>query len=315
MENRVYNMGKGDFNMFVADMHCDSLSLVSGDRGLVSAYNVSGNGALQFFASFVPNKDRTPLQRRRETMHNLDIYISECSRLSLNTVKGVRDLNEISKTGTSALFSIEGGAGLCSVSEELDLLYRMGLRVMGLCWDSNELASSAWDNFDTGLTEEGKNTVLRLSQMGIILDVSHMSDRAIYDSLEVTSYPLLATHSNFREVCNSPRNLTREQAAAITAGGGVIGLNIYPPFLSETDTATGDDILRQVDYALTNFGENSLGFGFDIDGTDGIYPDFVRTDRSIHEQVIELLIKHYPTSVVEKIAGGNVLSFLENNLY
>lgn len=301
--------------MFIADMHCDSLSLVNGERGLINRYNVSSGGALQFFACFVANRDKTPQQRRREVMHYLDAYISECSRLSLNTVKGVRDLSCVERAKTSALFSIEGGGGLFSTSEELDVLYKMGLRVMGLCWDSNELASSAWDNFDTGLTDEGKRMVLRLSEMGIVLDVSHMSDRSIYDCLETTAYPLLATHSNFREVCNSPRNLTKEQALLITSRGGVIGLNIYPPFLSEGDTATGDDILRHVDYALEHFGENSLGFGFDIDGTDGIYPDFVRTDRSIHEQVTELLLSHYSESVVSKIAGGNVLSFLENNLY
>ncbi len=300
--------------MFIADMHCDSLSLVNGERGLLSQYNVSDKGALQFFACFVPNSERTPQQRRREVMHYLDAYTYECSRLSLNTVKGVRDLNGLERLGTSALFSIEGSGGLFSHSEELDVLYKMGLRVMGLCWDSNELASSAWDNFDTGLTEEGKRMVLRLSEMGIILDVSHMSDKSIYDSLETTSYPILATHSNFREVCASPRNLTREQASMIVARGGVIGLNIYPPFLTERDTATGDDILRHVDYALENFGENALGFGFDIDGTDGIYPDFVRTDRSIHEQVVELLLSHYSESVVRKIAGENVLGFLECNL-
>ena len=185
---------------------------------------------------------------------------------------------------------------------------------MGLCWDTNELAASAWDNFDTGLTQEGKEMVLRLSEMGIVLDVSHMSDKSIYDCLETTSYPLLATHSNFRDVCNSPRNLTRDQASMIVERGGVIGLNIYPPFLTERDTASGDDILRHVDYALENFGENALGFGFDIDGTDGIYPDFVRIDRSIHEQVVELLLSHYSENVVKKIAGENVISFLENNL-
>ena len=302
--------------MFIADMHCDSLSRVSGERGLITDYNVSGAGALQFFACFLSNKDRTPQQRRREVMHYLDMYISECSRLSLNTVKSVRDLNEMSKGKVSALFSIEGGGGLLSTSEELDVLYKMGLRVMGLCWDSNELACAAWDNFDTGLTEEGRRVVERLSEMGIVLDVSHMSDKSIYDCLEATSYPLLATHSNFRDVCNSPRNLTREQAKMITERGGVIGLNIYPPFLSDKgDGATGDDILRHVDYALENFGENSLGFGFDIDGTDGLYPDFVRTDRSIHEQVVELLLSHYSESVVSKIAGENVIGFLENNLY
>jgi len=100
----------------------------------------------------------------------------------------------------------------------------------------------------------------------------------------------------------------------IVARGGVIGLNLYPDFLSEGEADT-DDILRHVDFALENLGEDALGFGFDIDGTDGKYPRGITASHSIHEQVIDLLLSHYSYSTVEKIAGLNVLDFLKNNLF
>ena len=100
----------------------------------------------------------------------------------------------------------------------------------------------------------------------------------------------------------------------IAARGGVIGINLYPKFLSGRDDATTDDILRQVDFGLAALGENAIGFGFDIDGTSGNYPKGINPRESIHDQVIDLLLSHYSHSVVEKIAGLNVIEFLKNNL-
>jgi len=216
--------------------------------------------------------------------------------------------------GRSVILSIEGGGGLFASSSELDVLYGAGLRVLGMVWDDNELGASAWTRDDYGLTDEGVALAKRCADMGIILDVSHLSDRAFYDTLSACPMPLLATHSNFREVCPSPRNLTLDMAKKIVARGGVIGLNLYPDFLSEGEADT-DDILRHVDFALENLGEDALGFGFDIDGTDGKYPRGITASHSIHEQVIDLLLSHYSYSTVEKIAGLNVLDFLKNNLF
>ena len=141
-----------------------------------------------------------------------------------------------------------------------------------------------------------------------------MSDRAFYDTLDCTSYPVIATHSNFRDVCSSPRNLTLDMARHIVARGGVIGLNLYPRFLSDSGSADDSDILRHVDYALSHFGEDALTFGFDIDGTDGEYPLGYGENESIHDRVLELLIREYGNSVAEKIAGLNAIRFLKENL-
>lgn len=302
--------------MFIVDMHCDSLSEVNSSRGLVSAYNFSKkHPQLQFFAEFVPHSGETTEARRRRLMHYLDVYISECQRLKLVSVRDCHDLNFAIEFGRrAALLAVEGGGGLFADSEELVTLYKMGLRVMGLAWDSNELASSAWDKNDTGLTEEGRKMVERLSELGVIIDVSHLSDRSVYQVLETTAYPVIATHSNFRDLCDSPRNLTLNMARKITARGGVIGLNLYPSFLNESGNAGADDILRHVDYALEHLGENSLAFGFDIDGTDGKYPEGFDEKSSIHDRIIDLLLSRYNEAVVKKIAGLNAIEFLRSNL-
>lgn len=302
--------------MYIADMHCDSLLTVNARQGLISKYNLSGkHPQLQFFASFVPRADDTPAARRRKTMHHLDIYIAERERLGLIPVESAKDIRIATTSGRRAsLLSVEGGGGLFAESEELNTLYRMGLRVLGLAWDTNELAASAWDANDTGLTEEGVALAMRCSEMGIILDTSHLSDKSFYQLLDVTGYPVIATHSNFREVCNSPRNLTLDMAKRIAARGGVIGLNLYPGFIKSDGRPTSEDVIRHIDYALENLGEDVLGFGFDIDGTDGEYPEGFDEEGSLHDRLIDMMLARYSASTVEKIAGGNVLNFLENNL-
>lgn len=302
--------------MYIADMHCDSILTVNSERGIINKYNFSREyPQLQLMAAFVPCGGKTPEERRRNLMRYADIYIAECQRLDLLRVTNCFDLNmAIQMDRRSAMLSVEGGAGLFADSEELNTLHRLGMRVLGMAWDSNELAAGAWGEDDYGLTKDGVELVGRCSELGIIMDVSHLSDRSFYDLLEVTSYPVIATHSNFRAVADSPRNLTLDQARKISARGGVIGLNLYPPFLSGEEKATSDHVLRHVDYALTNLGEDCLGFGFDLDGFDCAQAEGLTESRSIHDQVVELLLKNYSEGVVRKLAGENVINFFKSNI-
>ena len=302
--------------MYIADMHCDSLLKVSSDDGLISKYNVSREyPSMQIFAAFVPKMREDPAIRRKRLMRYLNVYSSECTRLDITPVRECIDLNyAITMEKRSSILSIEGGGGLFSDSEELTTVHKMGVRVMGLCWDSNELASSAFGEVDTGLTDEGIRMVDRLSEMGIIIDVSHMSDKSVAQTLERTAYPVIATHSNFREVCDVKRNLPRSIASEIASRGGVIGLNLYPGFLRTDGECRMDDLIRHIEYGLESFGEDVLGFGFDIDGTGGEYPIGIDESSSIHDRVTEMLLSRYSENLVKKIAGENVINFFKNNL-
>ena len=301
--------------MFIADMHCDSLSTVNSETGLISGYNTpKSHPFLQFFASFIPHKGRPAEARRRELMRHFNVYAYECERLSLTKIEDVRGLcSAIDNSTPSATFTVEGGGGLLADSEELFTLHRAGLRIMGLVWDTNELGCGAYEENDTGLTSEGIRMLKRCAELGITPDVSHLSDRSFYDLCEHYHLPIIATHSNFRDICNNKRNLTLDMARIIAARGGVIGLNLYPDFLSE-GRCSKDAILSHIDYCLENLGESCLGFGFDIDGTHGALPEGIDTNSSIHEQLTELLLKHYPASTVSKIAGENVTDFLKGVL-
>lgn len=255
-----------------------------------------------------------PEYRRKRVFGLLDVYIAECQRLGIFPVRDCQELNYAIEHGmNSSILAIEGGGGLLPDSVEIDTLYRMGLRVMSLCWDTNELATSAWDREDLGLTEEGRLMVDILSAYGIIIDVSHLSDKSFYEVIERTAYPVIATHSNFRDICASPRNLTLDMARKIAARGGIIGLNIYPAFLNDSGRADKSDIYRHVDYALEKLGEDVLCFGCDIDGVEA-YPEGFLEDESIHDRLVDILLERYSESVVEKIAGLNAINFFKGNL-
>ena len=302
--------------MYIVDMHCDTLLTVNGERGLVNDYNYSEKfPQLQFSAIFCPKGNDTPEERRKKTIRYLDVYLSECERLNLFRVRSGRDVFKATELGgRSTLLSLEGGGGLFANSEELNVLLDSGLAVFGIAWDNNELCSCAYDDIDEGLTEEGRKLITRLTSEGVILDVSHMSDKSFYETMELSLMPVLATHSNFREVCASPRNLTRNMAEKIAARGGVIGINLYPPFLKDGETAGVEDIIRHIDYGLELVGDSAIGFGFDIDGTYNLYPIGLDEKGSIHDRVIDSLLSRYSASTVERIAGLNVIEFLKNNL-
>ena len=172
--------------MYIVDTHCDSLLTVNADRGLMNSYNISAKyPQLQLYAEFVPAQGMPLEYRARKIFGMLDVYISECQRIGILPVRDTQELNYAIENGMHAsILAIEGGGGLLPGSPELDTLFRMGLRVMGLCWDTNELATSAWDSDDLGLTKEGKEMVDILSAYGVIIDVSHLSDKSFYDVLE-----------------------------------------------------------------------------------------------------------------------------------
>lgn len=297
-------------------MHCDSLLRVNSEEGLINKHNFStDNPQLQFFAAFVPARGNAPEVRRRELMRLFKVYIHEMGRLGLTQVDDVRSLCSVTDLGKrAAMFTVEGGGGLLADSDEIFSLHKMGLRVMGLAWDDTELASGALSAEDGGLTYEGRRMAARMTELGIVADVSHLSDRSFYGLADAYPLPLIATHSNFRDICPSKRNLTKDMAREIAYRGGVIGLNLYPEFLSGNERATAEDILRHIDYALENFGDSVLGCGFDIDGTRGSYPDGFVEGESIHDKFVNLLLSHYPASTVRRIAGENVIDFLKGVL-
>ena len=135
----------------------------------------------------------------------------------------------------AALMGVEGGHAIETSLENLDSLYRLGVRYMTLTWNNgNEWAGSSTDpDRHGGLTPFGRSVVKRMNELGMLVDVSHVSDATFRDVLAVTTRPVIASHSSCRTLAHHPRNLSDDQLRAIAKNGGVVGINFYPVFLDD----------------------------------------------------------------------------------
>jgi len=135
----------------------------------------------------------------------------------------------------AALLGVEGGHAIENSLEKLDSLYALGVRYMTLTWNNgNDWAGSSMDPHRAGgLTAFGKRVVRRMNELGMLVDVSHVSDSTFWDVLATSSRPVIASHSSCRALAHHPRNLTDEMLRAIARTGGVVGINFYPVFLDD----------------------------------------------------------------------------------
>ena len=310
--------------MFVVDSHCDSIAYV--DKGifpLVNPHNFSTKyQQLQFVAMFCIAKDGNIDEAYKSTVRYIGQFAISMQKEASKIIhaKNYEDIENAFKSGKhAALLAIEGGSGIKASPEIMEDFYNFGVRVMGLAWLTNELAKSnrlTSGEVDTGLTDVGREIISKGNELGMIFDVSHLSDKSFWDLARISKKPIIASHSNFRKLCPHSRNLTDEMAKYIVENDGMIGLNMYPDFIdSDEKNQTVDRFFDHLDYCIDNFGSDNIGFGGDIDGTDGMYPHPITEECSIHDQFIEAMEKRgYTYNIIEKFVGGNYLNFLKKYL-
>lgn len=310
--------------MFVVDSHCDSIAYV--DKGkfpLVNPHNFSTKyQQLQFVAMFCIARDGDIEEAYKRTVRYIGQFAISMQKESEKIVH-VRSYDEITNAFNDgkhvALLAIEGGSGVKASPEILEDFYTYGVRVMGLAWLSNELAKSnrvSTLEEDTGLTDVGRSIVHKGNELGMIFDVSHLSDKSFWDLAAIAKKPIIASHSNFRTLCPHSRNLTDEMARRIVENDGMIGLNMYPEFIDKSkEKQTVDRFFDHLDYCINHFGSDNIGFGGDIDGTSGMYPAPISENTSIHDQFIDVMMcRGYSDTIIEKFVGGNYLNFLRKYL-
>ena len=310
--------------MFVVDSHCDSIAYVDkGKFSLVNPHNFSTKyQQLQFVAMFCIAKDGNIEEAYKRTVRYIGQFAISMQKEAAKVVhvKTFEDIEAAFAAGKhAALLAIEGGSGVKASPEIMEDFYNFGVRVMGLAWLTNELAKSnrlAVGEEDTGLTDIGRQIVSKGNELGMIFDVSHLSDKSFWDLAAISKKPIIASHSNFRKLCPHSRNLTDEMAKHIVENDGMIGLNMYPDFVDfNEDNQTVDRFFDHLDYCIDNFGSDNIGFGGDIDGTDGMYPKPITEERSIHDQFIEAMMhRGYTDNIIEKFVGGNYINFLKKYL-
>lgn len=260
------------------DAHCDTISACTLDgRSLrknpghldlerLSVYPRSA----QVFALFA-DRDAFPagtLMEHCRRMH--EVFRQELSKnadiLSFCPGgKGIQTATEDRKI--AALLSIEGGELLNCDPANLALAKGWGVRCINLTWNhANALAGSHMDDPEKGLTDRGRAWVQEAQRLDILTDVSHLSDRAFWDLVDITTKPILATHSNSRAVCPHTRNLTDDMFRALCESGGVAGINFYAPFVGGAHAM--EDLVRHVDHFMDLGGAKHIALGGDLDGCD-----------------------------------------------
>lgn len=170
----------------------------------------------------------------------------------------------------AALLSVEGGELLDCDLRLLHRAYEMGVRAVNLTWNhANALSGSNVEQPERGLSPQGVAFVQEMEKLGMLPDVSHLSEAGFWDVLETAKKPILASHSNSKAVFFHSRNLTDEQFRAIIQNHGVVGLNGYTSFIGR-GTVTQTDLLRHLEHFLALGGEKTVALGGDWDGCDSL---------------------------------------------
>lgn len=302
--------------MIIFDTHCDTITKImeTGEElyennGHFDIKRANGyDGFIQTFAAFIdPEFYGNP---RKRTLDIIDTFYSQINKYSkyISLCTKSNDIeNALIEHKVAALLSIEGGEGLEGRPEAVGEFYNLGVRCIALTWNhKNLLAVGVEDSNGEGLTTAGIEVIHEMNRLGMLLDVSHLSEKSFWESIEVTTSPIIASHSNAKAVCKSIRNLTDEQIMAIKTLNGVIGINLYPEFLVNRGEAEILDIIRHIEYIAGLTGTDHLGFGCDFDGIEKTPLD-VRGVDALGDVIDELLKLNYHEDFVEKLSSKNFL--------
>ncbi|MGI6658261.1 MAG: dipeptidase [Dethiobacteraceae bacterium] len=315
-------------NLYIVDGHCDTVYhfrhteeynfAQRNERGHIDLPRLQEGGvALQFFALFIEPEFK-PYQTVTRVLQLAEHFLAEMEKncAHVQIVKTQQDLDDArAQRKLAALMTLEGAEPLEGGVEILHILYRLGLRGVGLTWNQrNGLADGVGVGAGAGgLTELGKDMVREMNRLGIIVDGAHLAPRAFYDLLETSNKPVVITHANAYQLCAHPRNLTDEQLRALRDQGGVIGLTFFPTFIVEQGPASLADLLDHFCYIADRFGTELLGVGADYDGIESTVTELPDVSK------LPLLVKGlqdrgFTEKEVRQIMGENFLRIVRSTL-
>ena len=333
------------------DMHCDTLTAVAG-RGQGSLYEndfkldlrrLGANGrSMEFFACFI-NAAQYDLSADRGwdyACRILDFYDQNIRqfRTHVQPIRTRSDLEDwLGERNVGMLLTIEEAGIINGRLHRVDELYERGVRLMTLTWNHENCLGFPNSKdprlMELGLKPLGFEAVERMAQLGILVDVSHLSDRGFYDVASAVKGPFVASHSNARALCAHPRNLTDDMLRVLGAHGGVAGLNLYPVFLKDTSvqiekgmkgTGNPGEIQNLYLKAMTDHpihminigGEDVAAIGTDFDGFEPSQAACLPMNDVSTMSVLWDALKKAGLSarVIDKIWWGNAMRVLKETL-
>lgn len=267
----------------------------------------------QFLAAFLAQKelDEASSQKAVEKCHKMiegiyaDVakYKDECG-IALTE----EDARRLKAEGKKAFFiGIENGYAIGKDIKNVKKYKDMGVQYMTLSHSyDNDICNSSSNTADAskGLTAFGRKVVKEMNKVGMMIDVSHVSEGTFWDVIKLSKDPIFASHSSVRALCDHDRNLTDEQLRALAKNGGVIQICIYGGYLNkDAKTASVDDVVRHIDHAVKVAGIDHVGIGSDFDGGGGVLG--CAGDNDMINITVKLIEKGYSEEDLRKIWGGN----------
>ncbi|MCR4434386.1 MAG: dipeptidase [Clostridiales bacterium] len=308
--------------MIYVDAHCDTLTKIMElntnlyeNNCHVDLKRLKKYGShVQFFAAFIEPVYCHAYAMKR-AIQIIDRLYEEIKAYG-EDISLCTSYEEIVSTASShkvaALLSIEGGEALQGDLSALRMFYKLGVRSICLTWNHrNEIADGVSDSESGGgLTPFGREVVKNMNSLGMLVDVSHISERGFWDVLDISRAPVIASHSNARKLCSHKRNLTDEQILALSKNRGVMGINLYPFFLNDRGAASISEIIDHIEHIVGLAGIDCIGIGADFDGVE-CTPEGIGGVQDMEKVFNELLKRNYSEDWIEKIAGGNFLRVIK----
>lgn len=310
-------------DILVIDGHCDTILAVVRGAGRLGTYRETGHVDLprlkeggvkvQFFAAFIESLYK-PFSSLTRTMQLIDAFHTEvednsdCLAPGL-TMRQIR--RELREGKTIAVLGIEGGEALNGDLSVLRMLYKLGVRFLGLTWNQrNQLADGVGESITKGgLTNFGCAVITEMNRLGIIIDLAHISAAGFWDALERSRHPVMVSHTNCFKLCPHPRNLTDDQIKALARKGGIMGLSFVPDFLGKGRTSI-TNFFDHLDHVAGLAGTDVIAIGSDFDGIDNT-PDGLYDCRCFPAITAGLLERGYTEKEVRGIMGENMFRLME----
>lgn len=304
--------------MNIIDLHCDALLKLSEAKGALRFADApelqtnklrlqQGKIKVQCFAIFIEPGICSD-QKFNEALRQVDYFYKEVlgNNPEMKHLQKWTDFDHLKDGEIGAMLTLEGVDAIGNDITKLHILYQLGVRSVGLTWNNANLAADgAFEPRAAGLTLFGKEIVDFNNKHQILTDVSHLSEKGFWEVLELADYPI-ASHSNAKTLCDHPRNLTDEQAAAMFQKGGLIHVVYNPPFVKEDGKATITELVEHIDHFCSLGGLKQIGLGSDFDGIATVIPGL--EDASQTQNLINELLKYYSEEAVKGFAYQNFLN-------
>ena len=313
--------------MKIVDLHCDTIGeIIDGKDVELRSNNLAidieklkkGNSLLQFFALFVYLEKYPKAFNRAMDMLNVFYKEIEKNNYEIAVAKNYNDLKKnMEEQKISAILTIEEGEAIEGSINNLRNFYDLGVRLMTLTWNFEN--SIGYPNCEPSLMKKGLKpfgieTIDEMNKLGMIVDVSHLSDGGFWDVVKYSKDPFVASHSNCRSICNHPRNLTDDMIKALSEKGGIMGLNFAKDFLIEDGSISAvDDMVKHIKHMHNVGGIDVIALGTDFDGID---PENLEINNmgEISKLVDGLIKAGFKESQIDKIISDNALRVIKDVL-